>query len=94
MAREPQILACSGVIYPPAEFPPQWRGAQIWQAMQLAGVGQPRMLDEILRECWDAGVVLAGQSAGSPCWHLGGITDSFGDSLDPVTDCFGVPALQ
>jgi peptidase E len=160
MAREPQILACSGVIYPPAEFPVQWRGAQIWQALQLAGVSQPRMcliatatgdskeyiadwyqhagrhgavepthltlftqpnvpdvrahllaqdvifvsggsvvnelavwrahrLDEILRECWEAGVVLAGQSAGSLCWHLGGITDSFGDSLDPVTDCLG-----
>jgi peptidase E len=31
----------------------------------------------------------AGQSAGSLCWHLGGVTDSFGDSLDPVGNGLG-----
>jgi peptidase E len=36
-------------------------------------------LDEVLRECWEAGVVLAGESAGSLCWHAAGTTDSFGD---------------
>ena len=35
-------------------------------------------LDAILRECWEAGVVLKGVSAGSLCWHVGGTTDSFG----------------
>lgn len=160
MARERQILACSGVIYPPADFPPQWVGAQVWQAMQLAGVREPKVcliatavgdsgqytaewhrhaarhgavgstdvklfpqpnvpdvrahlmaqdvifvsggsvvnllavwrahrLDEILRDCWDAGIVLAGQSAGSLCWHAGGVTDSFGDSLDPISNGLG-----
>jgi peptidase E len=160
MPREPQILACSGVIYPPSDFPAQWRGAQIWQAMQLSGVPEPRVcliatavgdwkefiadwhqhaqrhgaigathltlftqpnvpdvrghllaqdvifvsggsvvnllavwrahrLDEILRECWEAGIVLAGQSAGSLCWHLGGMTDSYGDSLDPISNGLG-----
>jgi peptidase E len=34
--------------------------------------------DEILREVWQAGVVLTGISAGSICWHVGGTTDSFG----------------
>ncbi|MGW3351474.1 Type 1 glutamine amidotransferase-like domain-containing protein [Nonomuraea rubra] len=158
MIREPQILACSGVLYPPEGF--AHVGVQIWQARQLAGVPRPRMclvptatgdareqidgwyrlaatfgdaelshlqlftqpnvpdvrahllsqdvlfvsggsvvnllavwrahrLDEIMRECWEAGVVLAGQSAGSLCWHLGGVTDSFGDALDPVNDCLG-----
>ncbi len=53
----------------------------IWRAHGLA---------EVMRECWDAGVVLAGWSAGSLCWHLGGPTDSFGDSLDPFTDGLGL----
>jgi peptidase E len=163
MVRERQILAGSGVIYPPEDFPPERVGVQLWQAMQLSGVSgvhRPKMcliatatgdsreyidrwyevvrsfgdadlshlelfvqpnvpdvrahllaqdvifvsggsvvnllavwrahrLDEFLRECWEAGVVLAGQSAGSLCWHLGGITDSFGDSLDVVRDGLG-----
>lgn len=46
-------------------------------------------LDSILRECWEAGVVLGGISAGSICWHLGGPTDSFGPDLRPVTDGLG-----
>ncbi|MEV5323156.1 Type 1 glutamine amidotransferase-like domain-containing protein [Nonomuraea sp. NPDC052634] len=155
MIREPQILACSGALYPPADY--RHPGAQIWQAMRLADVRRPRVcliatatgdsrehitgwyeragsfgdaelshltlftqpnvpdvrahlraqdvifvsggsvvnllavwrahrLEEILRECWESGVVLAGQSAGSLCWHLGGVTDSFGDRLDVVAD--------
>ncbi len=43
-------------------------------------------LDVILRECWEAGVVLKGVSAGSLCWHIGGTTDSFGEVLQPVTN--------
>ena len=43
-------------------------------------------LDVVLRECWEAGVVLKGVSAGSLCWHVGGTTDSFGPTLRPVTD--------
>ena len=43
-------------------------------------------LDAILRECWEAGVVLSGVSAGSLCWHVGGTTDSFGPTLRPITD--------
>ncbi len=46
-------------------------------------------LDVILRECWEAGVVLKGVSAGSLCWHLGGTTDSFGPDLRPVTNGLG-----
>jgi peptidase E len=160
MVKERQILACSGVLYPPDGFPPERVGAQVWQAMQLAGVRRPRVcliatavgdsreyidrwygrarwfgdadlshlelfvqpnvpdvrahlltqdvifvsggsvvnllavwrahgLDAIVRECWEAGVVLAGQSAGSLCWHLGGVTDSFGDGLDAINDGLG-----
>ena len=43
-------------------------------------------LDQIFREVWEAGVVLAGVSAGSICWHVGGTTDSFGPELRPVID--------
>ena len=39
-----------------------------------------------MRECWEAGVVLGGVSAGSICWHVGGPTDSFGHDLRPVLD--------
>jgi dipeptidase E len=35
-------------------------------------------LDEILRECWEQGTVLAGLSAGAMCWFEGGITKSSG----------------
>ncbi|MEV4172526.1 peptidase E [Nonomuraea sp. NPDC049709] len=158
MIREPQILACSGVLYPPEGF--RHPGVQIWQAMRLADVRRPRVclvataagdsreliegwyaragsfgeaelshlrlftqpnvpdvrahllaqdvifvsggsvinllavwrahrLDAILRECWERGVVLAGQSAGSLCWHVGGVSDSYGDDLDAVDDGLG-----
>ncbi len=46
-------------------------------------------LDVILRECWEAGVVLSGVSAGSLCWHIGGTTDSFGLPLQAVTNGLG-----
>ena len=47
---------------------------------ELHGVGQ------MMREAWQAGVVLTGVSAGSICWHVGGTTDSFGPDLQPVTN--------
>jgi peptidase E len=46
-------------------------------------------LDQALRQAWQAGVVLAGVSAGSVCWHVGGTTDSFGPDLRPVTNGLG-----
>ena len=46
-------------------------------------------LDETFRQAWAAGVVLAGVSAGSICWHVGGTTDSFGPDLRPVTNGLG-----
>lgn len=43
-------------------------------------------LDEAMKEAWQSGVVLSGQSAGALCWHVGGNTDSFGPELRPLTD--------
>jgi peptidase E len=47
-------------------------------------------LDEALEEAWRAGVVLAGQSAGALCWHVGGNTDSFGPTLRPWAEGMGL----
>jgi peptidase E len=55
----------------------------------LLAVWRVHGLDEVLREAWQAGVVLGGVSAGSLCWHVGGTTDSFGPDLQPVTDGLG-----
>lgn len=52
----------------------------------LLAVWRVHGLDQIMPEVWRAGVVLAGVSAGSICWHVGGTTDSFGPDLDPVTN--------
>jgi peptidase E len=41
-------------------------------------------LDQILRKAWDQGIILAGISAGSICWFEEGLTDSYGDQLEPI----------
>jgi peptidase E len=51
----------------------------------LLAVWRVHGLDEVFREAWEQGVVLAGVSAGSICWHVGGTTDSFGLKLRAVT---------
>lgn len=45
-------------------------------------------LPELLREAWQAGIVLAGVSAGAICWFEQGVTDSWSDALYPL-DCLG-----
>jgi len=52
----------------------------------LLAVWRVHGLDEIFRRVWEAGIVLAGVSAGSICWHAGGTTDSFGPGLRAVTN--------
>lgn len=47
-------------------------------------------VDRILRLAWEAGVVLAGLSAGSICWFEAGTTDSFGPDLAVLTDGLGL----
>jgi peptidase E len=43
-------------------------------------------LDRALKRAWEAGVVLAGPSAGGNCWFEASITDSFGPGLAPLKD--------
>lgn len=65
----------------------------IWVAggstANLLALWRAHALDSVFRDCWEAGVVLTGVSAGSVCWHLGGTTDSFGLQLRPLTDGLG-----
>ena len=42
--------------------------------------------DDAMRGAWEHGVILSGVSAGSLCWFIGGTTDSFGPTLEPVTN--------
>jgi dipeptidase E len=45
-------------------------------------------IDAYLREAWEQGVVLWGQSAGMICWFEAGVTDSFGPQLEGM-ECLG-----
>jgi peptidase E len=47
-------------------------------------------LGAVMRSAWQAGVVLAGVSAGAICWFEGGTTDSFGPDLRPYTGGLGL----
>lgn len=55
----------------------------------LLAVWRVHGLGHVLRRAWEAGVVLSGVSAGSICWFRGGVTDSFGPELRPITDALG-----
>jgi peptidase E len=46
--------------------------------VNLLAIWRAQGLDEILRDAWRAGVVLAGLSAGSMCWFEWGVTTSSG----------------
>ncbi|WP_407676862.1 Type 1 glutamine amidotransferase-like domain-containing protein [Phytohabitans aurantiacus] len=59
--------------------------------VNLIAVWRAHRVDELLRECWQAGVVLAGESAGSLCWHVAGTTDSFGPRVAPALGLGFVP---
>lgn len=45
-------------------------------------------LPPLLKEAYESGIVLGGQSAGAICWFEQGVTDSWADRLRPL-DCMG-----
>ena len=47
--------------------------------VNLLAIWRAHGLDEIMRECWDAGILICGQSAGAMIWFEGGITSSQGE---------------
>jgi peptidase E len=62
--------------------------------VSLLGVWRAHGLDSILREAWEAGVVLCGLSAGSLCWFAESVTRFHGDprrieglGLLPFSNC-------
>jgi dipeptidase E len=46
--------------------------------LNMLAIWHAHGLDAVMREAWEAGVVLCGLSAGSMCWFEGGITTSTG----------------
>jgi dipeptidase E len=79
--------------------PPDLRELTLAQdAIYVSGGSTANMLavwrvhgfDRILREAWEAGVVLFGASAGMICWFEAGVTDSFGPELAGMRDGLGL----
>ena len=56
----------------------------------LLAVWRLHGVDDAMRDAWERGVVLAGVSAGSICWHVGGPTDSFGPTLGLAKPALGL----
>jgi peptidase E len=50
----------------------------------MLGVWREWALDNLLREAWESGTVLAGFSAGAICWFEQGLSDAWADRLAPV----------
>ena len=57
--------------------------------VNMLAVWRAHGLDTILREAWEAGVILCGTSAGALCWFESGTTDSMGGGLAPLHDGLG-----
>jgi len=55
----------------------------------MLAVWRAHGFDRILREAWEAGVVLFGVSAGMICWFDASVTDSFGPQLEGMRDGLG-----
>lgn len=55
----------------------------------LLAVWKEWELDSILRKAWHEDVILSGLSAGAICWFEQGVTDSYGDGLEPI-NCLGL----
>jgi peptidase E len=80
--------------WPPADL----RGLALGHDVILVGGGNTANMlavwrvhgfDRILREAWEAGIVLSGGSAGAICWFEASITDSFGPQLAGMRDGLG-----
>ena len=57
--------------------------------VNMLAIWRAHGVDAALREAWEAGVVMAGMSAGALCWFKGGITDSYG-AVDGLPDGLGL----
>lgn len=57
--------------------------------VSLLGTWRAHGLDQILRECWEAGVILCGGSAGALCW-FGHAISGFHEGPTRVVDALGM----
>ncbi|MHB8334061.1 MAG: Type 1 glutamine amidotransferase-like domain-containing protein [Acidimicrobiales bacterium] len=78
-------------LFPQPTAPPEERlvGSDlVWvgggSVANLLSLWRLHGVDDAMRAAWEAGVILAGVSAGSLCWHVGGTTDSFGSTLRAI----------
>ena len=58
-------------------------------AANMLAIWRVHGFDAILREAWEAGVLLFGVSAGMVCWFEAFVTDSFGPQLEGLRDGLG-----
>jgi peptidase E len=56
--------------------------------LNMMAVWKAQGIDTVLRKAYDKGIVMAGGSAGSLCWFLGGTTDSRPRQLT-IVECLG-----
>jgi dipeptidase E len=56
--------------------------------LNLIAIWKAHALDEVMRECWNEGILIVGQSAGAMCWFQGAITSSSGEPT--VASGFGL----
>ncbi len=54
----------------------------------MLAVWREWQLPQLLKDAYESGVVMGGQSAGAICWFEQGVTDSWADRLRPL-DCMG-----
>lgn len=86
-----QLNPLTTFMMPNVDDPEEYLLSQdvIWvdggSVVNLLAVWREHGLDEVMRKAWEKGIVLAGVSAGSMCWHVGGATDSFGPELRRYT---------
>ncbi|MFT4211015.1 MAG: peptidase E [Microbacterium sp.] len=58
--------------------------------VNLLALWRAHGLDDVMRRAREAGVVVAGGSAGGLCWHRGGTTTSFGPTPTAIADGLGL----
>lgn len=78
---------------PRRDLAPYLLGHDIWyvgggNTKNLLELWREWGVDQIARQAWEQGIILAGISAGAMCWFEEGITDSYGDRLEPMA-CLG-----
>src|SRR4051794_30455203 len=80
--------------WPPEEARERVLGADVvfvqgGNTANMLAIWRAHGFDAVLREAWEAGVVLCGWSAGMICWYEASVTDSYGPQLEGMRDGLG-----